>query len=455
MMDPAAIRRIMQSKSRVLYVNVLHYCEMNTGSSNSHTSLSVRCVNVDVNTLPLTWYCPSCTDGEKKGAPTDADNNDATATTATSTSMATTATAATKPMSNLSKEGEKKKETAAPTSPIKNKGTSDTTNDAPKTKKTHQSPANENTNAAHQKQPSEQCTLPKSSNNNQQCLDHGGTQSAEKEKENRREVSAGEVASTKRNESTGTTVTATTDNDDGAKTSLKTTTFRTVTVPDGVVPGEVFHVLLGSGRVMGVVLPKGVRSGDKLAVVEPDKLYEPPIPAETIAKMNEQQFTNAKDPSESSIIFGSFWKVLWPALRGNGFTYERQLTHNFGSTTFYAPGGKAINKPKRVQNVHYFLTIPDIRAYMNRQNNVPSYAKFLLEFDAEVAKRKEMARSQQLQEEGETHKKKRRRANLETVPLDQWKYTGEREHISIGRQYQAQSLPRAGTHETGEEAHYM
>ena len=224
--------------------------------------------------------------------------------------------------------------------------------------------------------------------------------------------------------------------------------FRTVTVPDGVLPGDIFHVLLEKGKVIGATCPKGVQAGDKLIILEPGTI-EPPISPEEIAKMNEDQFTRGiiEDSStlDSSIVAGVFWKVLWPALKSEGWTYTRQVHYNFGATTVYIPGRQYVDKSKNVLNVHYFETIVGIRKLIA---SMPKYTKVVKAFDAEIAKRKEIEQNKK-----RVARKKRRADVQQIAQLDAWKNLGDREHISIGSQYQVRTLPRAGSHvpEEGED----
>jgi len=224
------------------------------------------------------------------------------------------------------------------------------------------------------------------------------------------------------------------------KRAKKEASLHTVTVPDGVVSGDKFHVSLEKGKLIGVICPQNVHAGDKLIVLEPS-VNEPPISAKTIANMNMQHFTNSVDSSlDSSLIANTFWTVLWPALQSQGWTYTRQLRYNFGSLSIFLPGKQSVDKSKNELNVHYFDTITNIRNYIAR---LPQYTKVIQIFDAEIVKCK------QAMEEANEKKKRRKRARVEPV-LDAWKSLKSREHIKIGSQYQVRSLPRAGSHVKGE-----
>lgn len=237
-------------------------------------------------------------------------------------------------------------------------------------------------------------------------------------------------------------------------------TFRTVMIPEGVLPGDVFHVLLGEeGKTMGVVCPKGVQAGDKLLILEPGTL-EPPIQPETIARMNEEKFTNGilTDPSvplndaTRRIAVDTFWKKLWPNLRIDGWTYWRRVHYDFGALAFFPPRTRAVDDLSNlVRNEHYFDTAKDIINFMSKKS---SYTTLIRDFHTEVtAKIRKMAR----QEQGEKDATRKRRVAVQQVSeIDAWKYVAEREHIQIGSQAQVRSLPRAGTHVAGEgEEDYM
>ena len=212
--------------------------------------------------------------------------------------------------------------------------------------------------------------------------------------------------------------------------------FRTVTVPDGVVSGDMFHVLLGKGKVMGVICPTGVFSGDKLIVINPG-VQRPPIAAKKIAKMNEQYFTQGIEASlEPSYVASTFWRAVWPALSLAGWTYKRQVHYNFGATLVSLPEAQYADRSNQLLGVHYFDNIRDIRNYMLGNSEYESTARA---FNADIAKK-----TKEVEQQAELKKKKRVTNN------DAWKNVGEREHISIGSCYQVRSLPKAGSHVDGE-----
>ena len=409
---------------------------------------------MDINTLPLTWYCPSCTN---KPTPTKNKQSNAINTEHKSATLQKTNTndASTKGNSNQAGVRSAGKNTI------------------------YQSPANGN--AIYCKQPTSKCTISHCPNYNTVCLDHGkmvrieDTNDAETE---RGEKYMGVQSSSGKQQSSKTTSNSVQKKPSGQGSSsnqpsqqqlsvqekpttttreelvtrkrappkekeldVATPSFRTVTVPDGVLPGEIFHVLLGKGKVIGATCPKGVKAGDKLIILEPDTL-EPPISPEEIAKMNEDQFTRGifEDSStiDSSIVAGVFWKVLWPALKSEGWTYTRQVHYNFGAMTVYIPGRQYVNKSKNILNVHYFETIVGIRKLIA---SLPKYTKAVKAFDAEIVKKKEIEQNKK------RVTRKKRRADIQQIAqLDAWKNLGDREHISIGSQYQVRTLPRAGSH---------
>ncbi|KAL9180881.1 hypothetical protein ACHAXT_011334 [Thalassiosira profunda] len=213
--------------------------------------------------------------------------------------------------------------------------------------------------------------------------------------------------------------------------------FRTVTVPEGVAPGDAFRVLLGPGRVMGAICPGGVKAGDTLVVLEPGKL-EPPVAPREIARRNAARLLEGLDQSDATLVSDAFWKALWPALREKGWAVKRQTQYNFGATTFYPPG-RPVEASERVANVHYFETLRSVLDALAKEPE--GYGKIVQEFEEAVAAAKK-ARDE---------KKKRKRA----AESDAWKYVGERKAVPLGRRYQADSLPRAGTHTPGEGDAYI
>jgi len=239
---------------------------------------------------------------------------------------------------------------------------------------------------------------------------------------------------------------------------VQPTTFRTVTVPPDVAPGDVFHVLLGGGKnVIGVICPEGVYPGNTMIVLEPGE--HAPVPPRTIAERNVQHLLRGFAPSQFNVVGNTFWKLLWPRLVGEGWAYTRQVHFNFGAMKFYTPGARSFVEAMRVRNVHYFESIGDITHFLSMD---PKYAKIVEEFDAEIARRKKTAENEagiaRRKERAATtvQKKKKKRVNVEKVhDLDAWKYQSEREHSKVGSQHQVRTLPRAGTDESGESEKYI
>ena len=242
--------------------------------------------------------------------------------------------------------------------------------------------------------------------------------------------------------------------------------FRLVQVPDGVAPGEVFHVLLGDGRMMGTICPKGVQPGDEIIVLEPGR-YEPPLPPIEIAKINERHLLRGIDTTEHTFVSSAFWEVLWPSLVMEGWSLVRQLHFNFGATKFFAPGSQSMRKTDLILNVHYFDTIKGIRIFLTTE---PKYDHLVREFEVEIVKRKQMAMLQQeaatkkdasttqettASQDDSTRRRRRRISAQMIADIDSWKCLDRRERIGLGRAYQVQTFPKAGTHQAGEEAKYM
>lgn len=448
----------------ILYIIELICCD----GPGCNKAYHAKCVKVDINTLPLTWYCPSCTN---KSTSPKKKNKQSNAPSKKSTTN-TEPKSATPPKTNAARSAGK------------------TT--------IYQSPANGN--AIYRKQPTSKCTISHCPNYNTVCLDHGKMVRIENKKDtNDAETERGgkslgvQTSNQEKQDSTKTTSNSVQEKPGQGSNQYipvpsqpqqqqhqkqlsvqeqpNTTTqeevvtrkrappkekevdvaalsFRTVTVPDGVLPGDIFHVLLEKGKVIGATCPKGVQAGDKLIILEPGTI-EPPISPDEIAKMNEDQFTRGiiEDSStlDSSIVAGVFWKVLWPALKSEGWTYTRQVHYNFGATTVYIPGRQYVDKSKNVLNVHYFETIVGIRKLIA---SMPKYTKVVKAFDAEIAKRKEIEQNKK-----RVARKKRRADVQQIAQLDAWKNLRDREHISIGSQYQVRTLPRAGSHvpEEGED----
>lgn len=259
-----------------------------------------------------------------------------------------------------------------------------------------------------------------------------------------------------------------------AKPSSTPSSFKMVTVPKGVNPGDVFHVLIPSEEgdntkkevVIGVICPRGVRAGDSIIVLEPGNIH-PLVSPEEIVKINRRLF--ARDDGRGGIdqgpstptcheeeeeeegllammdsaIIDAFWEVLWPFLKLRGWSCDRQLHYDFGAVKFSPP--TAILKASKTEErdtFQYFHSLRGIRTYISGDDK---YSKALDDFDMAIVRRKKavMARFQQQQ----------RRQSHRTP--DAWKCLRNRKHIRVGKDYQVtQPLSRAGTNVPGEGARY-
>ena len=263
---------------------------------------------------------------------------------------------------------------------------------------------------------------------------------------------------------------------------LAVTAFRTITVPKDTAPSEILHVQLSENHTtIGIVCPAGVRPGDTVVILEPDRLH-PPVPPCDIAHGNAQQLLHGLDPASATGTARDFWRLLWPLLEEEGWVLQRQMHFNFGYMRLYPQEWKSLEvaQGQEVLNVHYFETIVAILAFLRKD---PKYAEILRRFDGGVANRKKTATTSPQTEQKDritpferertneknagmlgqtmeiippqTTARKRKRTTVETVyQLDAWKYTGKREHIEVGRKHQVHALPCAGTHEPGEEEKY-
>jgi hypothetical protein len=263
--------------------------------------------------------------------------------------------------------------------------------------------------------------------------------------------------------------------------STTSSSFRIVTVPKGVKPGDVIGIALSSGKgdkehekaMMGVICPRGVRAGDDIIVLAPGH-HRPPISPEEIVNINRRLFArdsdcveicggpltlgeegekieDMKDDVIDSAIIDAFWEVLWPYLRSQGWSCDRQVHFNFGSVNFcpprpimesstLAPIGE--DKSEKRDARCLFNSIRDIRAYMMRDDK---YTKALADFEADLVRRKKNMTSQQRKQQKRSHQSQ---PNVE----DAWKCLKNRSYIRIGRNFQVtKSLPRAGTHDVSDE----
>lgn len=198
-------------------------------------------------------------------------------------------------------------------------------------------------------------------------------------------------------------------------------TFRTITVPPGVSEGSMFHVLIEGGHKIGVVLPKGVRSGQTMIILEPG-FYTAPISAKNIAKMNKARLVKGFDHNSAEFARRAFWEVLYPILETNGWTCMRGTYYNFGAYTFF-PGQSLATE------MNQFETISDI---LKTLVSSESCADAVRDFYRSIEKQKEALKSK------EEQKKKRLQNALIPVP---------EKRIRIGTSFQVCSLPRGGSYE--------
>mmetsp|Transcript_33445 Transcript_33445/g.80864 ORF Transcript_33445/g.80864 Transcript_33445/m.80864 type:complete len:665 (-) Transcript_33445:587-2581(-) len=468
-----------------------------------------ECVNVDINTLPLTWYCPSCIDTIEKMAETSLGDN-ATAPTAMTATMATKS-GGSGSVESPGEQGNLVNETDVAISSKSTKAKALTTNtvitidsssdtspgkdmyekeppkangshgsnpshpatatprisnetycvnetDSPAPKTVNESPANDNETCRKQSEAVEM-KVQQHRQASTEGLDAPRSQGSDTfQRQTQRQVNdatfapnckdttknASDVTYRRQSIPQGSSAFSS-----GARAistpSVPPISFRTVMVPDGVVPGEIFHVLFGGGSVMGAVCPRGVRSGDEIIIMEPG-CHEPPLTPREIVKINQQHLMGGIDP----LVVNAFWAVLWPLLTMEGWTSTRQVYFNFGAMKFFPPGARPVDKSNWILNVDYFDTILDIRIYISK---MAKYEKIVQEFDTEIETRKNINR--ETAAEGNRKKRKARAAIQRVSQLDAWKYVGEREHIRVGSNFQVRSLPRAGTSDTGAGENYI
>jgi len=400
-----------------------------------------ECVDVDINTLPLTWYCPSCTSGSSKPKKTVLNDN-----------------------SMMSRKGEGDAMSISPKTRSKEGNT--TESKAPAEKKVVTLEKQKMANA----EMSTEATI--SQDNPTSALEKPPPEAGLRERQGAASsvptLSLSLFPSEKMaaEEETGPARSSAPTPKEASLTAPlpyfppEPTTFRTVILPDDVAPGELFRVLFDEGKkAIGVICPEGVNPGDRMIIVEPGN-STPPVPPRTIAKMNAQHLLHGIDASESSMVANSFWKVLWPRLVAEGWLYSREIHYNFGAMKFFPPEVKAVGDAMQVMNVHYFETIMGITHFISK---VPKYVKVLEEFQADISKRKGTGTNNQTENvirkqrtTAANQKKKRKRTSVEKVGnLDAWKYLGEREHTQVGTQYQVRTLPRVRTNEVGDSEKYM
>ncbi len=268
------------------------------------------------------------------------------------------------------------------------------------------------------------------------------------------------------------------------KPSSTPSTYRLVTVPKGVNSGEEFHVIISSETedgadkevMIGVICPRGVHAGDSIVVLEPGYIH-PLISPEEVVKINRRLFARdngcggidvgpptpcqeeeeeEEDGSSSlldmidSAIADVFWEVLWPFLRSQGWSCDRQLHFDFGAVKFRPP--TPILEASRVSaavttkhSLHYFHSLRGIRTHISGDIK---YAQALHDFDAAVVRRKKTVMSRY-------HKLQQQPQKSHRTP-DEWKGLTNRKFIRLGKEFQVpRALPRVGTNVPGEGAKYM
>ena len=268
-------------------------------------------------------------------------------------------------------------------------------------------------------------------------------------------------------------------------------TFRLVTVPKGVNPGEEFRVIISPDTsegnahkddvVIGVICPRGAHGGDSIVVLEPGNIHPLISPVE-IVKINRRLFARdngrggidgglptpghedctTEEGSSSlldmidSAVTDAFWEVLWPFLRSQGWSCNRQLHFDFGAVKFSPPtplmgasraaaAATTTTRPAK-DSIRYYHSLRGIRTCISGDIK---YAQALDSFDAAIVRRKKavMARYHQM-----------RQQQLQQSPRapDEWKCMRNRKYIRLGKEFQVtQPLPRAGTNIPGEGARCM
>lgn len=198
-------------------------------------------------------------------------------------------------------------------------------------------------------------------------------------------------------------------------------TFRTVTVPPGVYEGSLFHVLIEGGNRMGVICPKGVRSGQTIIVLDPG-CCTAPLSAKKIAEINKARLVEGFEKNCANFARRAFWEVLYPILETNGWTYTRETSYNFGAYTFFS--GQSLST-----QMNRFETISDI---LKALVSTGCCSDAVRDFYSSIQKQKDAIKSR------EEQKKKRLQEALIAVP---------EKRIRIGTSFQVRGLPRAGSYE--------
>lgn len=192
--------------------------------------------------------------------------------------------------------------------------------------------------------------------------------------------------------------------------------------------------------------------------MEPGNL-RPPIPPKEVARLNAQRLLFGIKKSEEVAVAAAFWEFLWLRLQIDGWACHRPTEYAFGSATFFPPEGLSQDRARRVHNENYFDTIRGVISYLSKYP--AKYTQLMKEFKAEILRRRPKPTDVPKPTDGSKPtdlpkpKRQRRKVVVDKVSeLDAWKYKSEREHIKIGRRYQAGNLPLAGTHQPGDEQNY-
>ncbi|KAL7481688.1 hypothetical protein ACHAW6_007364 [Cyclotella cf. meneghiniana] len=208
-------------------------------------------------------------------------------------------------------------------------------------------------------------------------------------------------------------------------------TFRTVVVPQGVVEGSIFHVIMENAQRMGVICPRGVQPGQTMIVLEPG-VDVAPISPETIVDMNEARLVEGFDRRDAEFVRRAFWKTLFPRLQESGWFFTRETNYNFGAYRFYA----SENSNKNNSN-HRMETIADILKFVESNGCMGEEVQ---EFHRHVERQKQEARR------GSDRKRKwSQDAGL----------TKEEKRILDGGKRQVRSLPRCGSNEPSSSKEYI
>mmetsp|Transcript_15103 Transcript_15103/g.27381 ORF Transcript_15103/g.27381 Transcript_15103/m.27381 type:complete len:607 (-) Transcript_15103:105-1925(-) len=207
-----------------------------------------------------------------------------------------------------------------------------------------------------------------------------------------------------------------------------------VAIPEDVDEGDSFNVQLPDGSYVSAICPDGMTSDMFVALVASDvegQLDSVDPTAENRAYLKDGL---GKGMTQKCTV-NVFWHFLWQALKKQGWTKVKGVTHYPGAILFYPPNSDTTSH-LRVRDNLFFRRIRDILTLVSTSEE---YKELHEDFETRLTCRLE------------AEKKRRPSRSARQHNLESWKYTGsshvyEKHTSRVGGKYQVAVLPEAGSY---------